>query len=51
IPGTRRLRYLEENLAAEKVVLGADDIRRLEVLVPKGSAQGVRVGDMTMVNR
>ncbi|MDQ1618010.1 MAG: hypothetical protein QOE19_579 [Actinomycetota bacterium] len=51
IPGTRRLRYLEENLAAEKVVLGADDIRRLEELVPKGSAHGDRVGDMTMVNR
>jgi aryl-alcohol dehydrogenase-like predicted oxidoreductase len=51
IPGTRRLRYLEENLAAEKVVLSADDIRRLEELVPKGSAHGDRVGDMTMVNR
>ncbi|MDQ1665442.1 MAG: hypothetical protein QOH75_1473 [Actinomycetota bacterium] len=51
IPGTRRLRYLEENLAAEEVVLSADDIRRLEELVPKGSAHGDRVGDMSMVNR
>ncbi|GAA4787732.1 aldo/keto reductase [Actinomycetospora chlora] len=47
IPGTKRRTYLEENLGARDVVLGADDLAALSALVPSGD----RTGDMTWVNR
>jgi aryl-alcohol dehydrogenase-like predicted oxidoreductase len=42
IPGTKRPERLEENLAAEQVPLTADDLRRLEALMPVGSVAGTR---------
>jgi len=42
IPGTKRRRYLEENAAAEKVVLTVGDLRRLAAAFPKGVAAGER---------
>ena len=42
IPGTRRIANLEQNVAAAKVELTADDIRRLEAALPVGAAQGER---------
>jgi aryl-alcohol dehydrogenase-like predicted oxidoreductase len=44
IPGTKRVRYLEENLAAEQVVLGPADLERLDALFPPGAAHGDRYG-------
>jgi aryl-alcohol dehydrogenase-like predicted oxidoreductase len=44
IPGTKRQKYLEENLAALDVSLTADEIARLEVLFPLGTARGDRYG-------
>jgi aryl-alcohol dehydrogenase-like predicted oxidoreductase len=42
IPGTKRRTYLEENVAACDVVLTADDLHRLDALVPQGVAAGGR---------
>ncbi len=52
IPGTKRRSYLEENLGAERVTLGAKDLRRIEQVAPKGVAAGARYqeGGMRAVN-
>ena len=42
IPGTRRQRNLEENIAALAVTLGEDELRRIDELLPKGAAAGER---------
>jgi aryl-alcohol dehydrogenase-like predicted oxidoreductase len=51
IPGTKRVRYLEENLDALDIVLSPDDLDRLERAVPAGAAAGDRYADMSTVNR
>jgi aryl-alcohol dehydrogenase-like predicted oxidoreductase len=50
IPGTRRTTYLEENVAADDVVLDADVLARIEELVPSDAFVGDRYPDMTPVN-
>ncbi len=50
IPGTKRVRYLEENVAAADVALTADDLAALETAVPKGSVAGARYGDMSHID-
>jgi aryl-alcohol dehydrogenase-like predicted oxidoreductase len=47
IPGTKRVRYLEENLGALDVVLTAEDVERLDALRPAGE----RHPDRGWVNR
>jgi aryl-alcohol dehydrogenase-like predicted oxidoreductase len=42
IPGTKRRKYLEENLAAVDITLSPADIARLSDALPPGSAQGLR---------
>jgi len=42
IPGTKRRKYLEENVAAMEVRLTADDLRRIDEVAPKGFAVGTR---------
>jgi len=42
IPGTKRRKYLEENVAAAGIVLTGDDLTALERAVPKGSTAGAR---------
>jgi aryl-alcohol dehydrogenase-like predicted oxidoreductase len=42
IPGTKRRQYLEENVAALRVTLSADDLARLDALMPQGAAAGPR---------
>jgi len=49
IPGTKRIPYLEENVAAADVVLGDDDLAALEEAVPRGAVVGDRYGDMSTV--
>jgi aryl-alcohol dehydrogenase-like predicted oxidoreductase len=44
IPGTKRLRYLEENLEATEITLTADELARIEEVVP--AAAGDRYGNM-----
>jgi aryl-alcohol dehydrogenase-like predicted oxidoreductase len=48
IPGTKRQRYLEENLAALDMELTADDLRRLEEIAPRGAAAGTRYPEAMM---
>lgn len=42
IPGTRRLRYLEENVAAADITLTRDELAALEQAAPIGAAAGER---------
>jgi aryl-alcohol dehydrogenase-like predicted oxidoreductase len=42
IPGTKRVSYLEENVAASYVELSAEDLARLDEIAPKGAAAGER---------
>ena len=49
IPGTKRVAYLEENVAAASVTLGADDLARLTDAVP--AAVGERYPDMSSIDR
>ena len=48
IPGTKRRRYLEDNVAALDIALTADDLAALE---EAGTAHGDRYADMSGVNR
>ncbi|MGC2191106.1 MAG: aldo/keto reductase [Candidatus Dormiibacterota bacterium] len=50
IPGTKRVRYLEENAAAVELELDPDTLRELDSALPVGAAQGDRYSDMTRVN-
>jgi len=53
IPGTKRRRYLEENVGALAVELTADDLRRISEVARPGVAAGMRYPDAGMrgVNR
>jgi len=51
IPGTRHVRYLEENVKALDVALNAEDMERIDEVAPKGVAVGERYPDMSSVNR
>jgi aryl-alcohol dehydrogenase-like predicted oxidoreductase len=51
IPGTKRRRYLEENLDALGVTLTPADLARIEAVAPKGFTAGNRYPDMSTVNR
>lgn len=42
IPGTKRRRYLEENVAALDVTLSAEDLAAIEAVAPRGVASGDR---------
>ncbi len=51
IPGTKRRRYLEENVAAVDLELSAEDLGRIDEAAPVGAAAGDRYPDMSAVNR
>lgn len=51
IPGTKRRKYLEENLVAAELVLTPEDLQRLDEVAPKNSTAGDRYPDMSTVNR
>jgi aryl-alcohol dehydrogenase-like predicted oxidoreductase len=42
IPGTRRVRYLDENVAAADIALGTDELAALDSLFAPGAVQGER---------
>ncbi|WP_349260551.1 aldo/keto reductase [Longimicrobium sp.] len=48
IPGTKRRKYLEENVGALKVCLTADDLARIEEIAPMGVAAGTRYPEAAM---
>ena len=53
IPGTKRVRYVEQNIAAADIVLTAADLERLESIIPLGTATGDRydVGSMAGIDK
>jgi aryl-alcohol dehydrogenase-like predicted oxidoreductase len=53
IPGTKRRKYLEENVAALEVEITSEDIERINEVAPKGVAAGTRYAEaqMSAVNR
>jgi aryl-alcohol dehydrogenase-like predicted oxidoreductase len=51
IPGTKRVRYLEENVAALEIELTGDDVQGIDEVFPKGAAAGDRYADMSTVGR
>jgi aryl-alcohol dehydrogenase-like predicted oxidoreductase len=53
IPGTKRRKYLEENVGALNVKLTPDDLRRIDEVFPRGAAVGARYGEemMSRVNQ
>lgn len=53
IPGTKRRKYLEENAAAERITLSADDLTTIDRIAPLGVASGDRydAAGMRAVNR
>jgi aryl-alcohol dehydrogenase-like predicted oxidoreductase len=53
IPGTRHIKYLDENIGALEVKLTQDDLRRLDEILPPGAAAGARYPERSMatVNR
>lgn len=53
IPGTKRRRYLEENVRAVDLELTASDLARLETAVPRGSIRGERTptANLALIDR
>ena len=53
IPGTKRRKYLEENVAASELELSQEDLARLDEVFPKNAAAGQRYPEhvMALVDR
>jgi aryl-alcohol dehydrogenase-like predicted oxidoreductase len=51
IPGTTRIKHLEENVAAADLVLSEDELKKLADIFPPGAAAGDRYfeGGMQMI--
>ena len=50
IPGTKRVKYLEENVGAETVTLTAQDLAAIDEIAPKGAAAGPRYPEAMMAS-
>jgi aryl-alcohol dehydrogenase-like predicted oxidoreductase len=50
IPGTKRLKYLEQNAESVNIYLSADDLKRIDEIAPKGFASGERYPPQYMSN-
>jgi aryl-alcohol dehydrogenase-like predicted oxidoreductase len=50
IPGTTKVKNLEENVAAVEIELSDDDLARLDEAAPKGVAAGDRYADMSSID-
>ncbi len=42
IPGTKRVKYVEQNIDAASILLTAEEMERLETIVPLGTSTGAR---------
>ena len=53
IPGTKKVKYLEENVAAVEIKLSVKDIEKISEIAPAGSTKGLRYAEHAMkaVNR
>lgn len=48
IPGTKRRKYVEQNIASVSIELNADDIEKLESIVPLGTDTGAPYDEFSM---
>ncbi len=48
IPGTKRRKYLEENVGSLDVLLTAEDLQKIDEIAPKGAAAGLRYPEAMM---
>lgn len=48
IPGTKRVKYIEQNIAAADSMLTAEELERLEAIVPLGTSTGARYDAVNM---
>lgn len=48
IPGTKRVKYVEENIAAARISLTKEDLDRLEKIIPLGEITGERYDAASM---
>jgi aryl-alcohol dehydrogenase-like predicted oxidoreductase len=48
IPGTKRVKYLKENLEAVLVTLSEEELRAIDGIAPKGVAAGMRYAEKAM---
>jgi aryl-alcohol dehydrogenase-like predicted oxidoreductase len=48
IPGTKRIKYLEENIASENVQLTQEELRSIEAIMPAGIVSGARYPERFM---
>jgi aryl-alcohol dehydrogenase-like predicted oxidoreductase len=48
IPGTKRVKYVEQNIAAADINLTEAELTRLEAIIPLGTFTGARYDDMNM---
>jgi len=48
IPGTKRIKYLEENIATENVHLTTEDLQNIEAIMPAGIVSGTRYPEIFM---
>ncbi|MNW70798.1 hypothetical protein D3C74_502640 [compost metagenome] len=48
IPGTKRTKYLEENVGALTIGLSEADLQRIDEVAPKGAAAGTRYPEQGM---
>ena len=49
IPGTKRVKYLDDNLGAVNVRLTADDLAQIDAILPAGAASGARYNAQAML--
>jgi aryl-alcohol dehydrogenase-like predicted oxidoreductase len=50
IPGTKRRKYLEDNLGADKLTLAPDEVAKIDAIFPLGSATGLRYSEVMMAS-
>src|SRR5690606_658237 len=50
IPGTKRVKYVEQNIAATRVVLTDNELERLESIIPLGTPTGNRYDEEGMLS-
>jgi aryl-alcohol dehydrogenase-like predicted oxidoreductase len=51
IPGTKRVKYIEQNAAAADIAFTDEELERIDSVLPVGAASGQRYADMSPVNR
>jgi aryl-alcohol dehydrogenase-like predicted oxidoreductase len=48
IPGTKRVKYIEQNAAAVDIILTADDLKEIDEIFPINAASGLRYPENMM---